>query len=95
MDSISTLIFSALLLTSAILLIIFTSKIVTKLIFVRRWDSPFACLQHASPDIRLYLAMTPGQHPYFRVLEIYEQKIGGFATSIEDVSEKEKQSLIP
>ncbi|GBN04575.1 hypothetical protein AVEN_134599-1 [Araneus ventricosus] len=91
MDSISTLIFAALLLTSAILLILFTSKFITKLIFVRSLDSPFACLQHASPDIRLYIAMTPGQHPYFRVLEEYEQKLESFA-AIEDVQErKEKQ----
>ncbi|GIY84908.1 hypothetical protein CDAR_91351 [Caerostris darwini] len=75
MDSTTILILSALLLTTAILLIVFTSKIISRLIFMRSWDSPFACVEYASPSIQLYISMTPGQHPYFRVLEEYEQKM--------------------
>ncbi|CAL1301327.1 unnamed protein product [Larinioides sclopetarius] len=93
MDSISTLVFSALLLTSAILLILFTSKIITKLIFARSLDTPFACLQHTSPDIRLYIATAPGHHPYFRVLEEYEQKLESFA-AVEDIPERKGKQIL-
>ncbi|GFQ72574.1 uncharacterized protein TNCT_96491 [Trichonephila clavata] len=75
MESVLLLIMCTLILTMTAILIIFVSKIILRLLFERTWDSPFVCLQHNSPNIQIYIARTPGQHPYFRILEEYEQKM--------------------
>ncbi|PRD34960.1 UNVERIFIED_CONTAM: hypothetical protein NCL1_13003 [Trichonephila clavipes] len=75
MESVLLLIMCALILTMTAILIIFVLKIILRLLFERTWDSPFICLQHNSPNIQIYIARTPGQHPYFRILEEYEQKM--------------------